>query len=296
MVKNVRSSTDRLKTAVMSNPHDDEIIFDSTPLTPFLKWAGGKRWFVKNHSDLLPEKFNTYYEPFLGSGAVFFSLKPKKAILADVNPNLIETYKAIKKDWKKVRTALLRHNRNHSPAYYYAERDRIRYSPYERAAQFIYLNRTCWNGLYRVNLSGKFNVPIGTKDTVILDTDNFAALAKCLKNTTLLKSDFESIINRAQKGDFVFIDPPYTINHNLNGFIKYNEKIFTWEDQVRLKNCVLKAHQRGALVIVTNANHPSIRELYEGFGSLKTLDRHSVLAGDASYRKASSELVIVSTK
>lgn len=265
-------------------------------ILPFLKWAGGKRWLVKNHSDLLPKNFNTYYEPFLGSGAVFFSLKPKKAVLADANFRLIETYIAIKKDWTKVRTALLRHNRNHSKKYYYTERGCFRRSIYERAAQFVYLNRTCWNGLYRVNLNGKFNVPIGTKDAVILETDNFEATSKYLKNAKIVDSDFEPIINQAQNGDFVFVDPPYTINHNLNGFLKYNEKIFSWDDQVRLRDCVFRAQERGVSIILTNANNPSIKELYEEFGKIKVLGRHSVLAGNAKYRRASSELAIMSTQ
>lgn len=277
-----------------SEPH--HIYIKETGLPPFLKWAGGKRWFVRNHYDLLPREFNTYFEPFLGSGAVFFSLHPQKAVLADANTQLIETYIAIKKDWKKVRSALARHHKNHCPDYYYAERERNRRSIYERAARFIYLNRTCWNGLYRVNLNGKFNVPIGTKDAVILETDDFEAVAQRLSHVRLITSDFEAIIDQAQEGDFVFVDPPYTINHNLNGFVKYNEKIFTWEDQVRLRDCVFRAHERGAFLIVTNANHESIRDLYEGFGSKKVLDRHSVLAGDAAYRRASSELAIVSTE
>lgn len=130
----------------------------------------------------------------------------------------------------------------------------------------------------------------------MLDTDDFGAISKCLKNARLIHSDFEAIIDQAQSGDFVFIDPPYTINHNLNGFVKYNEKIFTWEDQVRLRDCVFRAHERGVALIVTNANHESIRELYDGFGNKKILDRHSILAGDAAYRRASSELAIVSTE
>lgn len=269
---------------------------DNGDVSPFLKWAGGKRWFVKNHRDMLPNNYGTYFEPFLGSGAVFFSLKPKKAVLADSNSALIETYQAIKDDWAKVWSILRRHQRNHSDEYYYQERGRQRKSRFERAAQFIYLNRTCYNGLYRVNLAGKFNVPRGTKDTVVFDTDNFSVVSDRLQCTELNYSDFEPIINRSKRGDLVFVDPPYTVKHNLNGFVKYNEKIFTWEDQVRLRDSVFRAKKRGAFVIVTNANHESIWDLYKGFGEYEVLDRYSVLAGDAAHRKSSSELIIVGSQ
>ncbi len=122
--------------------------------TPFLKWAGGKRWFVKNHADLFPkkDKINCYFEPFLGSGAVFFHLEPKEAVLSDANPHLIECYQAIKDDWKLVLRYLQEHQRKHEKDYYYEIRSKNYHSRFKRAAKFIYLNRTCWNGLYRENL------------------------------------------------------------------------------------------------------------------------------------------------
>jgi len=143
-----------------------------------------------------------------------------------------------------------------------------------------------------VNLSGEFNVPIGTKDTIIFDDDDFASISLALQSATLLDSDFEKTIDLAGHDDFLFVDPPYTINHNSNGFLKYNEQIFSWRDQERLRAALQRAHERGAKILVTNADHVSIRDLYDGFGRIVAIPRHSVLAGDASYRRQSTELIV----
>jgi DNA adenine methylase len=262
-------------------------------LTPFLKWAGGKRWLVANHPQLFPRTFARYIEPFLGSGAVYFHLAPKSALIADSNDDLIGVFRAIKKNWKLVESALKRHQRNHDATYYYLERARRHHVGYEKAARFIYLNRTCWNGLHRVNLRGEFNVPVGTKTTVCLDTDAFEAVASLLRKATILVSDFEPIIDKAKEHDFLFIDPPYITRHNFNGFIKYNDKLFSWLDQERLFMAVKRAARRGAKILVTNADHSSIRNLYRNLGTAVSLRRHSILAADAQNRGATTELAIM---
>ena len=162
----------------------------------------------------------------------------------------------------------------------------------ERAARLLYLNRTCWNGLYRVNLKNEFNVPIGTKTDVVLSTDNFVALSELLRGASIVSCDFEETIDNAAEGDFVFVDPPYTVKHNLNGFVKYNDRIFSWADQVRLRDAVARASARGASVLVTNANHYSIRELYDGVGLQTVLSRASVLAANSVFRSRVEELSI----
>lgn len=270
---------------------DQLVSVESNVVTPFLKWAGGKRWFVSGHGWIFPLQFGRYIEPFLGSGAVFFHLQPKHAILADINDELIETYSVIRDNWEKLRRKLAVHSSNHNDAYYYRVRSNKPSREIDRAARMIYLNRTCWNGLYRVNLKGEFNVPRGTKNKVLLDTDDFEGISKLLRSVKLKVSDFEQTINAAAQNDFVFADPPYTVKHNNNGFLKYNDTIFSWEDQIRLRDAVFRAHRRGALVAVTNANHPSIRNLYREF-SLTTLSRVSVLAGDSEARGATEELLI----
>jgi len=262
-------------------------------IAPFLKWAGGKRWLTNRYAELLPAEFERYFEPFLGGGAVFFHLQPNDAVLADKNGELINVYRQIKEHWRELEKALRRHQALHSKEYYYEERSRLRRSPIQRAAQFLYLNRTCWNGLYRVNRRGEFNVPIGTKSTVVLDTDDFDFTSALLKNVKLKVADFEKTLNEAEKGDFAFIDPPYITRHNFNGFVKYNEDIFSWADQERLVEAVKRAAKRGVKVLVTNAAHDSIRQLYKGIGRHRDIDRASVLAADSANRGITTEIAII---
>lgn len=261
-------------------------------VTPFLKWAGGKRWLVDRFPELFPSRYDRFVEPFLGSGAAFFKFAPKKALLCDINPRLVNAYLAIKEDWRKVARLLREHQRKHSEEHYYLERSRNRRSNYTQAAQLIYLNRTCWNGLYRVNRNGIFNVPKGTKTNVVLDTDDFETVSSLLSTAKIKAQDFETTLNSAKRGDFIFIDPPYTVRHNMNGFVKYNEKIFSWNDQVRLKASIVNAAKSGAKILVTNASHESILDLYDGLGQKFELERHSVLAGQSKYRSKTAEIGI----
>ena len=260
---------------------------------PFLKWAGGKRWLAKDYLQLFPKHYDRYIEPFLGGGSMFFAMTPTSAVLADSNTQLIDTYIQVREHPTQVFELLQKHKSHHSHDYYYSERQR-RYedSALHRAAQFIYLNRTCWNGLYRVNLKGQFNVPKGTKDAVILDTDDFQAVSNVLHGAKLLCQDFSKTLRSAVFGDFVYIDPPYTVNHKYNSFLKYNEKVFTWQDQIRLRDHILAAIQRGAKVAVSNADHISIRELYKNVGSCMAIKRQSVIAAHPKHRGNVEELLI----
>jgi DNA adenine methylase len=259
---------------------------------PFLKWAGGKRWLVTTHLDLFPQSYERYIEPFLGSGAVFFALAPKQAVLSDNNEELIATYRAVRDDYAAVVHLLQAHQRAHSNSYYYEVRQSAPRSPATRAARFIYLNRTCFNGLYRVNLNGVFNVPRGTKDNVLFPDDDFAVISQALRSCVIDCGDFASAIKAAQTGDLLYADPPYTVKHNSNNFVKYNQQLFSWADQVRLAEALFEAKERGVQVVLSNANHVSIRSLYAGFGTLLPLARSSVLAADAKKRRRTSELLI----
>lgn len=259
-------------------------------LVPPLKWAGGKRWFAQNHQSLLPKSYIRYIEPFLGSGALYFSEKPELARLSDLNEELINFYVILRDSPLPLRKLLLAHQRNHSSEHYYRVRSSRPRTPLGRAARTLYLNRTCWNGLYRVNLQGIFNVPKGTKERVLLDTDDFLALSKLLKTAELICQDFEESINSAQAGDFIFVDPPYTVAHNNNGFIKYNQHLFRWEDQIRLRDSLLRAVRRGAQVLITNAAHASVEELYRGF-EIMHIERAGVIAGASASRGKFTEMV-----
>ena len=263
-----------------------------SPLKPFLKWAGGKRWLFESGQFSLPVFSGRYIEPFLGGGAVFFEACPSDALLGDRNGRLIELYKVIRDEIDEFERLLQLHAISHSKAYYYAIRLRQLGKPVARAAQFMYLNRTCWNGLYRENKKGQFNVPIGTKQAVIFPKDDFKAWSEALQGTTLEKQDFEKSINAAKEGDFIFVDPPYTVRHNMNGFVKYNRKIFAWKDQIRLRDALKCAVGRGVSFAMTNADHESIRDLYCGFGRHTKLSRHSVVAGSSSHRSQSTELLV----
>lgn len=265
---------------------------DNPVVVPFLKWAGGKRWLTSAHSNIFPSHFNHYYEPFLGSGAVFFSMRPPQATLSDINPELIACYKAVRDNWTEVKSHLETHHKKHNKEYYYLVRQEKSEDPAAKAARFIYLNRTCWNALYRVNLKGEFNVPIGTKTNVLLATDNFEETSKSLKNVTIDHLDFEEVINRAQKNDLIFADPPYTVKHNFNGFVKYNEKMFHWDDQVRLSESLIRASARGCKVLITNAHHSSVRDLYKDHFHLSVAYRSSVIAASSDRRGKYEELII----
>lgn len=276
----------------VQHPTQEDVTAKQGTIVPFLKWAGGKRWLIQKHPELFNVRFERYIEPFIGSAAVFFHLQPATSIVSDINTSLIDTYRAIKSDYQKVYKLLKIHQKKHSEDYYYEVRSKKFRAPHTRAAQFIYLNRTCWNGLYRVNRKNIFNVPKGTKDKVIIETDDFAATANALGNTTLLDGDFSRAIDQAERGDLLFVDPPYTVKHDKNGFLKYNEVLFSWDDQVRLRDAVVGAKNRGAKIILTNANHKSVRELYENDFQLNVLDRTSVLSGKKENRGAVQELLV----
>jgi DNA adenine methylase len=204
----------------------------------------------------------------------------------------MEMYVAIKYRWRDVQRELERHHAEHSSEYYYAIRSSDFSDKIERAAQFIYLNRTCWNGLYRVNRQGIFNVPKGSKEWAISPDDDFERASRLLRRARLRSGDFVDAVQDAGRGDLVFFDPPYTVKHNMNGFIKYNEGLFSWSDQVRLRDCAIDLSARGVSVVISNADHESVRELYEGLGEIIQASRHSVLAGKTAARGTTTELLI----
>ena len=260
------------------------------PAKPFLKWAGGKKHLVTTLCDIASRPYNTYFEPFLGSGTLFFALAPKQSVLSDLNSELIETYIQLKLRVEDVVKYLKRMSR--SKKLYYRIRSSHPSDAAKRAARLIYLNRNCWNGLYRVNSKGIFNVPYGRyKNPTICDKANLSATAVALSRADLLVSDFEQALEPAGKRDLVYLDPPYRTTAPRNGFLKYNSSIFSWDDQIRLARVFRKLDRRGAYAILTNANHPDIRALYCGFNA-RRIRRPSLIAGDVSKRGSISELIV----
>jgi DNA adenine methylase len=264
----------------------------ATEPRPFLRWAGSKRALLHHIIDLLPSAYRTYREPFLGSGSLFFLLQPARAVLSDSCVELIDTFKAVRDGIESIITYLT--PLTPSKETYYAIRSNRSSDHLERAAELIYLNKTCWNGLYRVNSRGEFNVPYGApKSDGILDASNLRACSHALQpeGVSLRAGDFEEMLNGVEEGDLVFLDPPYVTHHNDNGFIDYNEKLFSWQDQIRLAKLATRLSNQGAHVIVTNAYHGDVLDLYDSFNK-RPIERLSTLASDASKRGQVREAVL----
>jgi DNA adenine methylase len=262
---------------------------ESTKTPPLVKWPGGKRKLVGEIRTLLPKAFGRYYEPFVGSGALFFAIQPPKATLSDTNSELINLYIQVRDRPDELIGALkgFRNTQND----YYKVRDSSPRLPLTRAARFLYLLNLSFNGIHRVNLQGVFNVPYGFKTHLpTFDETRIRSTSKALSGVTLRTADFAGATARAKKGDLVYFDPPYTVAHAHNGFVKYNEKIFSWNDQLRLAELARTLVKRGCHVFVSNADHSSVRALYRGF-RMSRIRRFSVIAASSEFRRELTEAV-----
>jgi DNA adenine methylase len=266
-------------------------IAEINEVKPFLKWAGGKSWLIKDYRHLFPTNYQKYIEPFLGGGALFFGLEPRIAVLSDCNKELIETYLAIRDDWQLVSNLLKGHSERHNDEYYYHVRGQNIHDIYESAARFIYLNRTCWNGLYRVNRDGKFNVPRGTKNSVIMSSDDFGSISQLLKRVELASDDFSSAMAKAGPGDFVFLDPPYVTGSDAK-FKKYNGKVFDNKDLKRLFVSIEEARYKGAKIIMTYHDPVIVEEYFGHSVTIFTVERRDTLAGKISGRGLYQESIV----
>lgn len=272
----------------------------TTEATPFIKWVGGKRSIMPALVSHLPETFNHYYEPFVGGGALFFKLYPKlkQAHLSDTNLHLAITYKVVQQDVEALIEKLKIHKEKHGKAYYYSVRklgkqrkkDYLQ-NPVDVAARFIYLNKTCFNGLWRVNSKGDFNVPMGRyKNPPIVRQENLAACHNALQNVEIRWGEFNQIA--PQEGDFVYFDPPY---HPLDSasFTKYSKQDFTQQDQLELRDFALHLSQRGVKVMLSNSNAPFIQDIYHSsVFNITEVDAPRMVNSNASNRGNVSELLI----
>lgn len=257
---------------------------------PFLRWAGGKTWLTDFVLSLTKDlEINRYYEPFLGGGAVFFALKPQNAILSDANAELISTYITLREKPEEV-ISMLKTFRNESECYYRVRSD-VREDDVYMCARFIFLNQTSYNGLYRVNTAGKYNVPFGHRKIDFIKEDYLRHVSQLLQSVVLRCSDFESSEREIQASDLVFLDPPYTVSHNQNGFIKYNQHLFSLDDQYRLKTFIDHIKEQGAYYILTNAAHDTIREIFDDGDVMYTRNRHSTIGGNQARRGHVDEFV-----
>jgi len=262
---------------------------------PFVKWVGGKRQLAKQFRDMNlypPEYFNPktaiYFEPFVGGGAMFFDLLPEKAVLSDMNPELIITYNVIKKEVEALIKKLTEHKKKNNKEYFLKIRSQKveRLSAVSVAARFIYLNRTCFNGLYRVNRSGQFNVPYGkNKNPLICDEENLRKVSASLKNVKIYKQDYKKVLSQAKKGDFVYFDPPYYPVSRTASFTSYVKEAFLEKEQKELRDVFLELHKRGCYVMLSNSDTPFINKIYSNLSKKITI--HKVFAGRAINSKGS---------
>lgn len=253
---------------------------------PFVKWVGGKRQLIQQFRDMglyPPEEFdpmtNSYFEPFLGGGAVFFDLLPEKAYLSDMNFDLVTTYNVIKNDVESLIISLKKHIVSKDYFLLVRAQKVSELTPLQIASRFIYLNRTCFNGMYRVNSKGEFNVPFGdNKNPLICDEVNLRKVSKALTNVEIKHQDYKETVKNAKKGDFIYLDPPYHPMSQTASFTSYTKEAFGSNEQVELRDMFLELHKKGCFVMLSNSNADFINEIY---GELKSrgVTVHKVEAG-----------------
>lgn len=242
---------------------------------PFVKWAGGKRQIIDKLKRYVPDEFDTYYEPFIGGGALLFELSPRRAVINDSNEELMNVYSVLcdEEKFKKMCSVLNHYEKEHCEEFYYDIRNKDRnknaykrLSDYTRAARTIYLNKACFNGLYRVNSKNEFNVPFGKKERVnTYDGGNLITVSNYLtmNDVEILSVDFEQSVKNAKKGDFIYFDPPY--DSETSTFNSYTEDGFGKDEQIRLAKVFKELDSRGCYVMLSNHNTSLINDLYKNF-------------------------------
>jgi len=244
----------------------------SSLIKPFLKWAGGKRKLLPKIIELSPNNYSTYHEPFIGGGALLLYLRPDEAMINDLNSQLMEIYKVIRDNVEELIDELKKHKNNKE--YFYKirildRRDDFKSLPETvRAARIIYLNKTCYNGLFRVNKKGYFNVPFGKyKNPEIINEDNLRAVSEYLRgnNIEILNTDFEEALKGTKKGDFVYLDPPYHPINETSNFTNYTDDGFGQNEQLRLKKVCDDLNEKGCSFLLSNSYTPFIREMYRDY-------------------------------
>lgn len=245
---------------------------------PFIKWVGGKRGLLSQLLPLFPQEFNNYHEPFLGGGAVFFELyskgllKDKKIYLSDINRELVNTYNEVKNNPLELITNLEKYKEKHNKDFYYKirEQDRKqhfkRLTPLQRATRFIYLNKTCFNGLYRVNSKGQYNTPIGSyKNPNIADTSVILSASEALQNATITNEPFSEVMKNTTKNDLIYFDPPYYPLNQTASFTAYDKNGFLDDKQRELFDVFQQLHVEGCFVLHSNSDTEFIKELYQDY-------------------------------
>ncbi|MGA1624873.1 MAG: DNA adenine methylase [Prochlorothrix sp.] len=261
-----------------------------------MKWAGGKRQLLPELLDRVPEQFKTYFEPFVGGGALFFSLQPILAHLTDINPDLINMYQVIQTEVEALIEDLQQHR--NTADYFYRIRNVDRspayatWSPIQKASRLIYLNKTCYNGLYRVNSKGHFNSPYGSyKNPTLVDHKNLRACHCALQEVTIEVASFEAVLTQASTGDFVYFDPPYVPVSSTANFTSYSQDGFGPEMQERLRDVCVELDRRGVQFMLSNSYAPIVLELYGGF-RIDTVQASRAINSNAAKRGKVKEVIV----
>lgn len=278
----------------MGQPLSDSLPGEETQ--PFLKWVGGKRQLLDALRARLPDRYRRYHEPFLGGGALFFAIRPKESILSDLNAHLIETYCMVRDRTEELIRSLETHRYERDYFYRIRNLDRepsfLDQSPVERASRFIFLNRTCFNGLYRVNRGGFFNVPFGRyQNPRIVNGPVLRGCAEALRGAMIRVGPFQAVAARAERGDFVYFDPPYAPLTATANFTGYQGEGFTAADQVRLRDLCRELDRRGVFWMQSNSTAPLISALYQGF-RLETVSATRAINSDGNKRGPVREFII----
>ena len=264
---------------------------------PILKWAGGKTQMLGDLLPKVPKSYGRYIEPFFGGGAMFFALQPENAIIADSNPELINMYRQVATNVDEVICYLKKYENTSEMFYAVREQDWMCLPNAEAAARTIFLNRTCFNGLYRVNKQGKFNVPYGKYvNPKICDVEGLKAASEALKKAEILCGDYLLVLEHyAQAGDFVFLDPPYLPISEYADFKRYTKEQFYEEDHVELAKMIMRLQERGCHVVLTNSNHPLVHELYAPF-TIDVIQTKRHISCNGSTRKGEDVIVTIPPK
>lgn len=238
--------------------------------SPFLRWAGGKTKLISQITPFVPDDIATrkYWEPFVGAGSLFFKVQPKKGVISDLNRHLINCYSKIKEKPEAVHEALSKLVKNNDESFYYTTRKLFneKENSFAQAARFIYLNKTCFNGLYRENLKGEFNVPFGKiENPAIPNYNHLKIICEVLTNTEIYSDTYQVILQKARKGNFIYLDPPYPPLNKTAFFNNYTKDLFGFKEQIELSSYANRLSKKGCLLLISNADTKEIRKLYNGW-------------------------------
>ena len=277
-----------------------QVIHDSPK--PFVKWAGGKRQLIPVLNNNLPKDFGTFFEPFLGGGAMLFHMIAKspqqKCVVSDLNSDLILTYVTIRDKVDELISSLTKHSKNYfknSKSYYYSMRENEPKGQIEKTSRLLFLNRTCFNGLYRVNSKGKFNVPLGKyTNPNIINEENLRTVSHVLKSSKIAIKcrDFDSIIEETKKGDFVYFDPPYQPVSSTANFTSYTNRNFTTDDLHRLADLCQKLNSKGCKVLLSNSDSKDVVEMFSKDWKIEKVEANRAINSNSKKRTGHYELLI----